>query len=203
MKKISILLATIIVAFFAGLQSCSKAGEGTVGPAGPAGATGPAGPAGPAGGNGAPGAAGTANVIYGGWVKMDLPGYWYKGTAANSTTNSWGGNFAAPISQDILDKGAVMVYARYAGNTSKVFLLPTSVNITGNAALVTTEIFIQLNRVYIENLWTFFPAPATYIPSLYLSEFRYIIIPGAVNGRKANIDYADYNAVKAAYNLPD
>ena len=34
---------------------------------------------------------------------------------------------------------------------------------------------------------------------------RYVIVPGgaAVGGRKAAINYNDYEAVKRAYNLPD
>ena len=101
MKKISILLATIIVAFFAGLQSCSKAGEGTVGPAGPAGATGPAGPAGAAGAAGVAGQNGNANVTQVTFLATFLP---------DATGRIF--TFPATITTIILNTSAVHVYVQ-------------------------------------------------------------------------------------------
>ena len=181
MKKISILLATIIVAFFAGLQSCSKAGEGTVGPAGPAGATGPAGPAGAAGANGGTGAqgqAGTANVLYSDWLDLipnKLP--------SRETTIT-----APRITQNVIDNSDVRVYIRIGVNN--VFPLPYS-DLTYWLLLGKITIQVAGNSTINTGI-----------------KIRYVIIPGGTSigaGRKAapEVDLNDYQAIKTYYNLKD
>jgi hypothetical protein len=191
------------------MDAC-KGEKGDVGPAGTAGV------AGPTGANGAVGVAGptgTANVIYGSWIDMNVAGYWYKlgsantgGGNTNNNSYGWGADFAAPITQDILDKGVVLVYGKYYSGSSdkKVYLLPGTAYF---GQYVTTELNIVLNRVYIQQVWSYKDVslvPTSYSPSNYLSQFRYIIIPGSVaGGRKAAVDYSDYEAVKAYYGLKD
>lgn len=189
--------------------SACKGPAGDPGPAGADGKQGLAGIQGVAGATGVPGATGTANVIYGNWINMNVAGYWYNlsGVDGNNpaysyqTNHGWGANFAAPITQEILDKGTILVYGKYEpGNVDKkVYLLPSTT--LNNYKM---ESFASINRIYLalispetEVLST------TYDTAFSLNQFRYVIIPGSVNGRKPAIDYSDYNAVKTFYNLKD
>lgn len=114
-----------------------------------------------------------------------------------------GSNFAAPITQDILDKALILVYGKYQ-NTSidkNVYLLPSSV-----LTLYSVEAFAGLNRIYIQTIYpstNVVGSGSIYSPTSFINQFRYIIVPGAVNGRQASIDYTDYEAVKKFYNLKD
>jgi hypothetical protein len=193
------------------LNSC-KGPAGDPGPAGKDGNPGTDGKAGAAGGQGVAGAAGatgTANVIYGNWVNQNNTEYWYKLSGSLPKSNfayssnenyGWGSNFAAPITQDILDKGLIYVYAKYEKmyEDKKVYLLPTTI-----LTLNRMEAYTGLNRIYLANIFPTSNVGSVYQPAFYPSQFRYVIIPGSINGRKPAIDFSDYNAVKAYYNLKD
>ena len=164
----------IVMVMFILLDAC-KAEKGEAGPAGATGANGTNGATGATGSIGATGATGTANVIYSDWANVTFTG---SGT-------SWSGKITAPkITQDILDKGYVKAYFKfgtdvYEGNYTNV---PTA-----------SSIYYFSNLGAINMRATF---NATY-------PWRYIIIPGGVGARRAAVDYADYEAVKKYYNLPD
>ncbi len=185
MKKLRFLSAALLSASMVCLLTACPSATGEVGPIGPKGEKGDKGD------TGAQGPAGTANVIYGGWINMDVAGFWY-----NVGSNIREANFAAPIDQNILDKGTVYVYAKgtAAGN---VYLLPY--NPSQNLAM---QYFFKLNRVHIQQIFYSAGRPAAYSNQGF-TEFRYVVIPGGVNGRKAAIDYSNYEEVKKAYNLPD
>jgi hypothetical protein len=190
--------------------------KGEKGDVGPSGTAGVAGPTGANGATGVAGPTGTANVVYGTWQDMNNTNFWYKlGTANTGGDNNgggtyntfqgrgWGCDINAPITQDILDKGQVFVYAKWQNGYSdkRVFQLPIA--FWGNWAQQTN---ILLNKIYIQTIYdaNAQTVPSTYNPTGFLNQFRYIIIPGGVaGGRKANVDYSDYEAVKKAYNIPD
>ncbi len=207
MKTITRLLGLFaVVVMFIFLDAC-KAEKGEVGPAGPAGVAGPTGANGANGAIGATGATGTANVIYGAWIDQNNTSYWYKLASTNvgGTTNyqghGWGSDFAAPVTQDILDKGLILVYGKFVSSDldKRVYLLPN--NFWGRWSV---QVNATLNRIYVYTVWdTAETVPATYSPTSWLTQYRYIIIPGSVNGRRANLDYSDYEAVKKAYNIKD
>ncbi len=187
--------------------------KGEKGDVGPIGTNGVAGPTGANGAVGVAGPTGTANVIYSGWIDMNVVGYWYKLSSSNGgntngggstnvfASHGWGADFAAPITQDILDKGQVFVYGKFASTIgdNRVYLLPNT--FWGSWY---TQVNFLLNRIYVQTIWDqASTVPSTYNPSGFLVTYRYIIIPGAVSGRKEHLDYNDYEAVKKYYNLPD
>jgi hypothetical protein len=134
------------------------------------------GPQGEVGPQGVAGPIGTANVIYSEW----------KNTTYSGSGSSWRANIIAPkITQEILDRGLVKTYMRNIDNS--VLEIPLAVNTT---FLYQT---LELGNIRLLSSGNYSNLP-----------HRYIIIPGGIPlGRKANIDYSNYEAVKKAYNIPD
>jgi hypothetical protein len=183
MKTITRVLGLFaVVAMFIFLDAC-KAEKGEVGPIGATGAVGATGAKGDKGDTGATGAAGTANVIYSPWSVISIN----TGSSAPYTAE-----VSAPqITQDILDKGLVLSFFRNVSSL-EVFPLPysfpTSSTTTqeGYASYIVGKIKLRSNI------------------TLSSVGFRYVIIPGGVaGGRRAAVDYTDYEAVKKYYNLKD
>jgi len=194
MKKIHLLSLLAITLFT--VSSCSK--EGPVGPAGSTGAqgaTGATGIAGPAG------AAGTANVIYSDWI---TPATYTKTTVFGTTTFTY--NITEPkITQDILDKGTVVVFGKLNGYTptiwptDQVSIMPIVINYlqgttpeidtwSGLYSLGVVQISLKNNNnVYggISNVHS----------------FRYIIIPGGVKVSLATLN--NYDALKEQLHMQD
>ena len=194
-KRIFGVLAIISAVIF--MNGC-KAEKGEVGPIGPigatgangaigatgatggTGATGATGAKGDKGDTGATGATGTANVIYSDWTNV---------TFAGSGT-SYIANVTAPkLTQDILDKGNVNIYWKIG---TSVYYIPY-VQVIGTTTYTVFQILtvgnIKLTASYAGITGT---------------AIRYVIIPGGVaGGRKAAIDYSNYEEVKKYYNLKD
>ena len=178
---------------------------GATGPAGPPGTPGPQGPQGPAGPAGPPGSQGpqgepgTANVFYSNW--------------AGFNTDNWSGLVAFlfqnrriytvsenRITDAILDRGAVMVYVKFANSSDIVQPLPIYQSITQLKNQHMAH-FIQQNRILITLYNDDRSDPGT-IGSI--NSYRYVIIPGGTpTGRNAPVDLNDYEAVKTYYNIPD
>ena len=156
---------------------------GPQGPAGPRGATGPAGPQGPAG---------TANVIYSGWMSF---GQAERDTTIDGTRYKVNHLSVPPLTQAIIDNGAMQVYMRF-GTT--VFPLPY----TSRAGLRTNTVsFIpRPGRLFITRHTHDNAEPRLGFGSI---TFRYVLIPGGVNASLPNLDLSDYEAVKAAFNIID
>ena len=160
------------------LMNC-KGADGAVGPAGATGATGTT------GATGATGATGSANVIYSDWVTIPLTGT----ISSTSVTTVQ----TPKITQEILDRGGIFSYIKFTPSNF-VYSLPLVFPISGNGS---ANNFIAVRHV----------VGTTTITSNYSTTgvfFRYVVVPGGIaGGRKAAIDYTDYEAVKAYYNLPD
>jgi hypothetical protein len=146
---------------------------------GPAGDIGPAGPTGTTGATGATGPAGTSGAIYSDWI-----------TSTFSQTTFAATIVAPKLTQDIVDKGAVHVYLK---GSTLVFPLPfTDTDSLGRVA-IHLDFAIGVGRIV---LFTTTPIPP--------QQFRYVLIPGGVaSGRKAAIDFNNYEAVKKEFDLPD
>ena len=180
MKKYSLLFSTALVALFTGLQSCSKAADGAIGPAGATGPAGPAGAAGPGGPQGPVGQNGNANVI-----QVTYGSRTHLGTTLEYVLPN--------VTKSVLDNSAYFVYVtntegfRYSlpgwftggSNSYRAF--------TSNSA---ANIFIT--RVSGSGSDVFATTKIVIIPA---NDLR--------NGRKAAIDYTNYEEVKAYYHLPD
>lgn len=176
-----IILKVGLILFFTILsQSCIKGDKGDPGPQGQTGVQGPV------GSTGAQGVPGTANVIYSDWFTS---GFW------SGTFGSWYVDRNAPqLTQAVLDRGVVLAYAKLVGlNSNLVLPLPA----TGLQGSTYWNFFI--NGVgTIRFITDFAGTPSN------LNQFRYLIIPGGISGgRAAAVNYANYEEVKAYYNLPD
>lgn len=97
----------VFVFCFFSLQMASCTKQGPEGPQGAPGPTGPAGPAGQPGAPGIPGAPGTAKVYYSDWITIRL--------SATSEPNIFVQQInAAAITADVENKGAVLLYYKFA-----------------------------------------------------------------------------------------
>jgi hypothetical protein len=175
MSKVRPLFFVLFFVFIVFAYSCTKEG-----PAGPAGATGAT------GATGVPGPAGSANVIYSDWFTPNP----YVLTTVFGMKN-FDFNQAAPgISQDILDKGEVLVYGKLLGYVPSIWpagqvsKLPISLTyISGSQQTDTWSGYatagnLRINFVNSANLYTSISTSHT---------FRYILIPGGVSGSTANL----------------
>ncbi len=182
---------------------------------GPAGDTGPAGPAGPAGPQGAAGAAG-ANGAAGATGPAGKDG---ASAASNITTSAWQNVPKASwllfpdssayykifketaITQNVLDKGAVMVYFKganaqnyilplpYLGSVFQISYVPSFDATNGGEIEIDFEPYVDIS-------------PADFQNDL---AFRYIIIKdlNLIGGRQKAINWKDYEEVKRELGLKE
>jgi hypothetical protein len=194
-KTLRLLPHILSIALVVGIVSCSKDG-----PAGPAGATGPAGPAGAAGAQGPAGPAGTANVTYSNWVDVTY-------TPVKDTVNgvvdtlAWVATIPAPgVTSDILTKGEVKVYLN-AGTAADpaVFALPIT-DLFALTGVLNVNLYLTVGTI---NLYSTEDASTFTDGADKLWQYRYVLIPGGVNGQRTakTIDWNNYNEVKAYLGL--
>ncbi len=180
---------------------------GTTGAQGPAGATGGQGPAGQTGTQGPQGVPGTANVIYSPWIDLTASADW--STALVQSTvgqrRQWSKSFSAPaITPDVISNAAIMVYFNQPlGNIA--YQIPDGLYAF---SYTTRPGFISIFRHYPNiNNGLSYMGPTEFSAVSILgnyTRFRYIIIPGGVpSGRKAAVDYSDYEAVRKLYDIKD
>jgi hypothetical protein len=198
MKKTNFLLLVLMaISILLLAQSCGK--DGAVGPQGPVGATGPTGGTGQ---TGPAGATGSANVIYSAWITPSS----YTENTALSTVHFDASITASAITQDVLDKGTVLVYGKLDGYTPTIW--PTDQ--VGQLPIVLTY---QLSSTVYTDTWsanvTLGSIQIDFVDNLNyytgisnLHQFRYVIIPGGVQ-TLGSINPKNYNQVKQAFHLPD
>ncbi len=168
--------------------------EGPEGPAGADGLEGARGATGTQGAQGATGAVGTTNVIYSPWITN----VWVK----VSNTKFVEHEIAAPkITQEILDKGVVLVYFKETATDNFIKILPSAWYI--NSELVfTIDSYLAVGKLGVfhgaskapngEGIETFRPN----------SQTRYIVIPGGVAGRiKYPVDFNNYEEVCSYFGI--
>lgn len=199
-KLATILLCMTCLLFF----SCTK--KGPAGPQGPAGEQGPAGPQGdkgdtgatgprgatgaqgpkgasgaqgPKGATGPQGPKGTANVIYSDWIYV---------TYSVSATQSYASFLVPELTQEIFDKGELVIYYRYA--SSYLFKL----NFSDSNGYVLYRATVGSVSIYASGFWGGSDA-----------YFRYLVIPGGVHARQGagRPDLDDYAAVCRYYGIPE
>jgi hypothetical protein len=196
MNKSSIISGVLSVLVVCGslLFTSCEGPEGPVGPAGPAGPTGAVGPAGPAGAAGATGQTGNANVIQVSYAAKT----W---TAAKGSAQQF--VFPANVTTAIMNSSAVLVYMTDATPNNATpypwYFIPGIVPSNG----VEHEFYYQTTFAGSTagiNIYRKVASTATLAAST-----RIVIIPAndLRNGRKATVDFSDYNAVKEFYGLKD
>lgn len=214
MKKLQFIFSALAsLSLVLLMTACPGSVEpGTKGDKGDKGDTGAQGPQGVAGQTGAQGPTGTANVIYSDWYGPTFNGgtAWVGTTIGSRLVNSFA-KTAGAVTNNILNQGVVLVYARlgsygttYGLGGNATVLLPITGTATRSGVVQTESWYaeavtgrIDINFQNSANFWS-----ASGMSTAY--RFRYVVIPGSVaGGRKAAIDYSNYEEVKKAYNLTD
>lgn len=189
------LVRTLVVAltaifFFA---ACKSGDPGPKGDTGATGATGPAGPAGPTGATGPAGptgATGNANVR-----QITF------GSRTISVGNSTISLTLTGVDRALLEQSAVLVYVRFGSLSSSTLWYQIPGYVGGFSGMRLNVRFYGNSPMTLE----IFPDNFQGTTPLTLDAIRVVIIPSnsQTNGRKAALDYTNYEEVKKAYNLPD
>jgi hypothetical protein len=220
MKTITRLLGlACMMAMLIFLDACKaeKGDVGPIGPIGPIGATGANGAIGTAGATGATGATGTAGATGATGATGTTGAKGDKGdkgdTGATGATGATGNAnviqvtygskthtgsdleyiIPASITKATLDNSAYFVYVSNSGGNT--YDLPGW--FTGGVNSYRTYNYTPTNSVYVGRI--------SGSGSDVFTKTRIVIIPAndLRNGRRAAVDYTDYEAVKKYYNLPD
>ncbi len=162
--------------------------KGPAGPTGPAGSNGTQGPAGTPGINGP---AGTANVIYSNWAKA---GSW---TSVNvfGVQRSYIDITVPRLSQEILDRGLVLVYVKLETDNNQVRQLPVRIYAQFTEEMI--DFALSFNKIRI---WSTPIRPP--VPPSPNNEFRYVLVPGGQAGR-LNYENMTYEEAKAAFGMEE
>ena len=166
------------------MQAC----KGPEGPAGPAGAGTP----GPAGEPGAPGPPGTANVFYSSWATA---GPWTS-INFNSVQRSYIDIAVPRITQDVLDKGLVLVYARLNLGDTQIRSLPVTIKSGFTEELIDFSLSLNTLRVWSTPFEGNAQPSATY-------QFRYVVVPGGQAIRMINDAHLPYEEAVKRFNIQD
>jgi hypothetical protein len=199
MKRVTTRVACLmLLAVSLMYVACSKEGPtGPQGEPGPAGANGGAGPAGP---QGEKGDTGTANVIYSDWLDVVFEADTFRNAGVLDTLGYFAGIDAPKLDQTILTTGEMKVYVNLgtaaAPNVVPLPYYDVYSNVNNNVNFLAGTIALYSNL-----------DPSTFIDSDSgdkIQQYRYILIPGGTNARKAkNINWNNYKEVKAYLKLKD
>ncbi|MFD2790997.1 hypothetical protein KCTC52924_01654 [Arenibacter antarcticus] len=176
------------------IMSCSK-DDGEIGPQGPQGTQGDQGDQGPKGDTG------TANVIYSAWIETEFP--------TNISAPGAGFDIEAPdLTQDIMDKGTVMVFGRNLTIFGfDYFALPFITS--GNQH----NFRIEMEKVLRITAATLSGAASSQVGSPFFEGYRYVIIPGGQpasnsagkSSQTEALKYTEmtYEELRQHFNIPD
>ena len=183
--------------------SCTKVGPmGPQGPQGPAGPVGPVGPQGPAGNDGNDGNDGYVNVA---------------SSTLTINSNDWQWvndcqwmveiNYPA-INENVFNYGAVFVYMDVDGAWSQVPLTYYYQDVityeNGEQELINCAASIEVATLSdggVRLFWTESDFYNGYRPDTH--KFKVIAIEATLYGNRSDVDYSNYEAVKAAFQLAD
>ncbi len=168
--------------------------EGPEGPQGEQGSQGPEGPEGPQG------PAGTANVIYSDWTDFVADNWTDDYSAFGQRRRDYPID-VPQIDGDILSMGTVKVYVRIPGVLGEtVFPLPWIYGITkGIAQVLNYELDPGMITINFYDLVDDSVDPGTFGDVV---EYRYVIIPGGMPAKAANLpDLNDYYKVIEYYGI--
>jgi hypothetical protein len=191
-KSIFIYLLFAAIIFIIG---CAKDGE--TGPAGADGVNGANGTNGTNGINGTNGSNGNANVSQSNftvngsdWTYNNLP-VWDQSLTVILNDND--------ITQNIIDSGIVMVYLSLNSPATEWFALPFTQKLNGNYLSQTWAFAYSLNNVTIKFYFSDGSSPST--PST--NYFKVVVISGTQRIANPNVNWNNYQEVKAFLNLSE
>ena len=197
----------VLISFASTIIICGCQKEGPAGAVGPAGVQGPAGPTGPTG------PAGSANVVYSAWFTPAQNGNWVD-TSINGVAAQKKFNKSAPgITLNVLNTGVILSYLKLnpdgaGGTTASIRQMPYA---NPGAANVFFAMH-YVGSITIAVISTANPGVAVTASSTAL-EFRYIIIPGVVQGgrlisgpakgyTKNELMNLSYEKIESMFNIP-
>lgn len=201
MKKLSIICMMILAVLFS--ASCTKVGPmGPQGPQGPAGPVGPVGPQGPAGNDGNDGNDGYVNVASSTLTINSNDWQWVNDC-------QWMVEIDYPaINDNVFNYGAVFVYMNVAGAWSQVpltyYYQDMITNDNGEQELINCAASIEvatLNNGGVRLFWTESDFYDGYRPDTH--DFKIVAIEATLYNTRSDVDYSNYEAVKAAFQLAD
>ena len=193
MKTITRILGlALMVAMFIFLDAC-KGEKGDVGPAGATGTNGTTGATGVAGPKGDPGAG--ANVLQVTFNSTFTP--------PNPPTPARVFTFPAAITTNILDNSALLVYVKTSNFTDTWYPVSGAAVYPGGTVNPYVADVLRYYLIPSDRTVSIARESGSAIASIIAT--RCVIIPATTisTGRRAAIDYTDYEAVKKYYNLPD
>jgi hypothetical protein len=174
--------------------------QGEPGPEGPQGEQGPQGEPGPEGPQGEPGKDGTATVIYSDWTVFVLNNWTASLTYFGQTRREYP-IAVEEIDADILNRGTVMVYVRFAGTSNRTQPLPIIGPILSTTREQVLNFHLRLGLIHIEffNLIDRDLDPGRFASGNF---YRYVIIPGGIESLKsATFDLNDYEGVMKHFGI--
>lgn len=128
------------------------------------------------------GAAGTANVIYSDWFFFEEQSNW-KDTAAEGTVRGRAIKYAAQVTQDVIDKGIILTYSSAQINSgfNAVDAKPLPWRRGIHPTYVEYSFAIASGKIIFYRLSVLNGTASTgsWVPDL---GFRYVIIPGGIQG---------------------
>ncbi|MFD2563460.1 collagen-like triple helix repeat-containing protein [Aquimarina rubra] len=184
MKAMTNLVRLITVLVLSVVIFSCEGEDGAIGPQGEQGEQGP---------QGEQGEPGTANVMYSDWIDSGFE---------NDITDGFDAfNIDAPeITQEILDTGTILVYARSTTNT--IYQVPVTFYGFLNESYFFRVINAGTLNIGVEGIGT------NNIGEPFLNDvFRYIIIPGgvAINNSRSTEDFASmsYKEITTLFNISE
>lgn len=175
--------------------------QGPVGPKGDPGEQGEQGLEGEQGDQGPKGDTGTANVIYSDWIPTEFPN--------NITTSGAGFDIdALDLTQDIMDKGTVMVFGRNLTIFGfDYFALPFITSGDQHNFRIEKEKVLRITAATLSG------TPSSQVGSPFFEDYRYVIIPGGkpattgpvIGTISKALDYTkmSYEEVVHHFNMPE
>ncbi|RZL34538.1 MAG: hypothetical protein EOP00_31450 [Pedobacter sp.] len=139
----------------------------------------------------------TEQIISSEWIPSNV---WVASTTSTGAgKNSYYFEINAPdVTQEIIDRGTVLVYAKFLSDpdgTNQVKLLPSIYyNLGGAATQYRFQHSISLGKIKV--ICDVIPAG---VPSTS-NQFRYVILPKGKNA-SSSVNFKDYNAVKSNFGL--
>lgn len=194
MKTYLHVVAKLLMVGCVAISACQSL-EGPAGPAGPQGPAGANGAKGDKGDTGAKGADGTANA-----QQINYSGRSHEGM--NDVL------LALPqaINRDVVEKSAFYIYVKQSERTANNQEVPYWISIPGQTLRGNEYTYFvspgggqTLAGIFLRRTVNFV------VGSEYFEAIRVVVVTAdkVTNGRKAAIDYSNYEAVREAYNLPE
>lgn len=187
-------LITALLAISLLFAYCKKGDDGAQGPAGP---SGPAGPTGSTGPEGPKGDTGTANVIYSEWLDVAYMPDTIKVDNIVDTIGYHATIQAAKLDSLLLANGEMKVYMNL-GTSADPSVVPLPFLDIYSGRSISPTFSIQNILLYANQ-----DASTKTVNGEKKLQYRYILVPGSVTGRKVQPDWEHYNEVKKFFGIKD